>query len=99
MIYTLFQYTVKPDRIRIVREAIDSQIETIKKDFGHSVQLTVFSSLDELSYVHLATIRDEETAELYVNSELLEQFITVLHENCETYSQLKELKFVRSTES
>jgi hypothetical protein len=97
MIYTLFQYKVKPDRVGAVQDAINRQIEAIETDFGHAVQLKVLSSLDNLSYVHLATIQDEETFEQYKNSELLEKFITVLHENCETFSQLKELKFVRST--
>jgi hypothetical protein len=98
MTHTIFQYTVKPDRVDIVHQAIDNHIEAIKRDFGQAVQLRILSSLDDLSYTHLSTVQDEETAERYMNSELLEKFITVLHENCETYSQLQELKFIRSTE-
>lgn len=97
MIYTIFQYTVKPDRVDIVQEAIDNQIEAIKREFGNAVQLKIFSSLDNLSYVHLASLENDETAERYTNSALLEKFSTILYENCETYSQLKELKFVKST--
>ena len=98
MIYTIFQYAVKPDRVDIVLEAIDSQIEAIKREFGPAVHLKVFSSLDNFSYVHLASIKDEKTAERYINSALLEKFSTILYENCETYSQLKELKFIKSTQ-
>jgi len=97
MIYTIFQYTVKPDRAGIVLESIDNHIEAIKREFGDAVHLKIYSSLDNLSYVHLASIKDDETAERYTNSSLLEKFSTILYENCETYSQLKELKFVKST--
>jgi len=98
MLYTIFQYTVKQDRVKVVREAIDHQIASIKREFGDAVQLKIFSSLDDRSYLHLASIKDDETAERYTNSPLLVKFLTVLHENCETYSQLRKLKFVNSTD-
>lgn len=99
MIHTIFQYTVKAERAGIIQEAIDNQIAAIKKEFGDAVQLKVFCTLDDLSYVHLASIKDDETAERYTNSALLEKFITILHDNSETYSQLKELKFINSTDA
>lgn len=98
MIHTIFQYTVKAGRTGIVQEAIDNQIAAIKKEFGDAVQLKVYCTADDLSYVHLASFKDDETADRYVNSALLEKFIGILHENSETYSQLKELKYVNSTE-
>lgn len=96
MIHTMFQYTVREDKIAEAKKAIDDYVTAVYDNEPGVISFDVYCTKDDLTYVHLVTCRDEEAREIFDNAPYRVKYLESFFEYCETISQGMELKLVKS---
>ena len=96
MIHTMFQYTIRKDKIAEAKKAIDDYVTAVYTNEPGVINFDVYSTKDDLSYIHLVTCKDEEAREIFENSPYRATYLEAFFGYCETISQGMELKLIES---
>ncbi len=99
MIHTMFQYTVRKDKIAEARIAIDDYVTAVYANEPGVLNFDVYSTKDDLTYIHLVTCRDEEAREIFDNAPHRVKYLEAFFQYCETIAQGMELKLIKSKRS
>lgn len=96
MIHTMFQYTVRKDKIAEAKKAIDDYVTAVYANEPGVINFDVYSTKDDLTYIHLVTCKDEEAREIYDKAPYRVSYLEAFFEYCETISQGMELKLIET---
>jgi quinol monooxygenase YgiN len=99
MIHTMFQYTIRKDKIAEAKKAIDDYVNSVYDNEPGVLSFDVYSTKDDLTYIHLVTCRDEKAREIFDNAPHRVIYLEAFFAYCETISQAKELKLLKSKRS
>jgi quinol monooxygenase YgiN len=96
MIHTMFQYSIRKDKIAEAKKAIDDYVTAVYANEPGVLNFDVYSTKDDLTYIHMVTCRDEEARKIFENSPHRVTYLEAFIEYCETISQGMELKLIES---
>lgn len=99
MIHTMFQYTIRKDRIAEAQKAIDDYVTAVYAKEPGVLNFDVYSTKDGLTYIHVVTCRDEEARDIFDNSPHRVKYLEAFFGYCETISQGMELKLIKTKRS
>lgn len=99
MIHTMFQYTIRKDKIAEARKAIDDYVNSVYDHEPGVLSFDVYCTKDDLTYIHLVTCQDEKAREIFENAPHRVKYMEAFFEYCETISQGKELNLLKSKRS
>jgi quinol monooxygenase YgiN len=92
----MFQYTVRKDKIAEAKKAIDDYVTAVYANESGVINFDVYSTKDDLTYIHLVTCKDEEAREIYDKAPYRVSYLEAFFEYCETISQGMELKLIET---
>ena len=96
MIHTMFQYTIREDKIAEAKKAIDDYVTAVYANEPGVINFDVYSTKDDRTYIHMVTCQDEEAREIFDNALYRVKYLEAFFEYCETISQGMELKLLKS---
>lgn len=99
MIHTMFQYTIRKDKIAEAKKAIDDYANSVYDNEPGILKFDVYCTKDDLSYTHLVTCKDDKARETFENAPYRVKYMEAFFEYCETISQGKELNMLKSKRS
>jgi quinol monooxygenase YgiN len=96
MIHTMFQYTIRKDKVAEAKKALDDYVTAVYVNEPGVLNFDVYSTKDDLTYIHMVTCKDEEAREIFDNAPYRVKYLEAFFEYCETISQGKELNLIQS---
>lgn len=96
MIHTMFQYTIRKDKIAEAKKAIDDYLNAVYENEPGVLDFDVYCTRDDLTYIHVVTCQDQEAREKFENAPYRVTYLETFFEYCETISQGKELNLLKS---
>lgn len=99
MIHTMFQYTIRKDKVAEAKKALNDYVTAVYANEPGVLTFDVYGTKDDLTYIHLVTCQDEGAREIFDNSPHRVKYLGAFFEYCETISQGMELKLIESKRS
>ncbi len=96
MIHTMFQYTIRKDKIGEAKKAIDDYVNSVYDNEPGVLSFDVYCTKDDLTYIHVVTCQNEEAREIFDNAPYRVTYLEAFFEYCETISQGQELNLLKS---
>jgi hypothetical protein len=96
MIHTMFQYTVRKDKVAEAKKAINDYVTAVYTNEPGVINFDVYCTKDDLTYIHLITCQDEEAREIFDNAPYRVTYLEAFFEYSETISQGMELKLLET---
>ena len=90
------QYTIRKDKIAEAKKAIDDYVTAVYANEPGVINFDVYSTKDDLTYIHMVTCQDEEARDKFDNAPYRVTYLESFFEYCETIAQGKELNLLKS---
>ena len=97
MIHRITKYKIREGKAAEVRQAVLDFIRATRESFPEGVKIDVLAEKDGLTFYHVASFRDERTAEDHSHSEHLADLWEIVYERAESFSQSIEVDLIAST--
>ena len=97
MIFKMARYTVRPERVTEIKNAIDDFVASIKENEPATFYET-YQESDGPSFVHLMCFEDEEAEDAHRNPPHTNTFVDLLSSSCENPPIFIDLSLLGSSE-